>query len=304
MRGQCRQTNLPFSRGAGRANLLQLQAVALPEGLQRRLGAVENVALQGAIDIAEVARKAIRAGVVNLGLRPAALPIHAGVLPQRPVGHRRRIDPPTRADCQERETANRRRCRSLSRVDSHVIIIFFVVMAQLQSHRPSAIYQIGMALVMVAMLILPAVYLALTLLAAFDVYYFAAHYFTAIWSWHIGFSKLAFLLKVICSFTPLFVGERSRPLHDQAAFRPTRAPNAAVGSRPSGGTSGLPAGSRGMLGRGGTLATQDRARLRTECLSALRSRPARFLRESSNIDIRHAVNCRPLAARTGRGGSP
>jgi Zn-dependent protease with chaperone function len=87
-----------------------------------------------------------------------------------------------------------------------MIIIFFVVMTQLQSHRPSAIYQIGMALVMVAMLILPAVYLALTLLAAFDVYYFAAHYFTAIWSWHIGFSKLAFLLKVICSFTPLFVG--------------------------------------------------------------------------------------------------
>ncbi len=73
-------------------------------------------------------------------------------------------------------------------------------------YRPSLLYQCGLALVTVTMLILPGLYVALTVCAAYGVYYFATHWFTEIWAWHVGASKYGFLLKVICSFTPLLVG--------------------------------------------------------------------------------------------------
>ncbi len=72
--------------------------------------------------------------------------------------------------------------------------------------RTSLPYQCGLALVTVTMLILPCLYAALTACAAYGVYYFATHYFAEIWAWHIGVSKYGFLLKFICSFTPLLVG--------------------------------------------------------------------------------------------------
>src|SRR5688572_29100827 len=67
-------------------NLTQLQAMTFPECLQRRLGTVEDVPLQRAIDIAEVEWKAIGAVVVHLGARAAALPIDPSVLPHGPLG--------------------------------------------------------------------------------------------------------------------------------------------------------------------------------------------------------------------------
>ncbi|MDB6152447.1 MAG: hypothetical protein JWL90_900, partial [Chthoniobacteraceae bacterium] len=72
--------------------------------------------------------------------------------------------------------------------------------------RPSAIYQLGLALVTAAMVILPCIYAALTALASYGVYYFGVHYFTAIWEWPTGYSKGGFIIKVICSATPLLVG--------------------------------------------------------------------------------------------------
>ena len=71
--------------------------------------------------------------------------------------------------------------------------------------RPSPLYQLGLALVTVTMVILPCIYVALTALTCFGVYYFATHYFSAIWEWHVS-GKYGVLLKVICSVTPLLVG--------------------------------------------------------------------------------------------------
>jgi Zn-dependent protease with chaperone function len=76
----------------------------------------------------------------------------------------------------------------------------------LPASAPSTVYQSGLALVTIAMVILPCVYAALTALAAFGVYYFAVHDFIEIWKWHIGASKVALIFKVICSVTPLLVG--------------------------------------------------------------------------------------------------
>lgn len=73
-------------------------------------------------------------------------------------------------------------------------------------NRPPFLYQLGLALVTVAMVILPCLYAILTGLAGWGVYYFATHYFFAIWQWPIGFSKYVAIVKVICSVTPLLVG--------------------------------------------------------------------------------------------------
>ncbi len=72
--------------------------------------------------------------------------------------------------------------------------------------RPSPLYRLGLALVTLAMLILPCLYVALTALAGYSVYYFATHYFGEIWDWPIGNSRIGLFLKFICSFTPLVVG--------------------------------------------------------------------------------------------------
>ena len=71
---------------------------------------------------------------------------------------------------------------------------------------PPARYQFGLAVVAVAMVVLPILYAALTAAAAWGVYVFATEYFPAIWAWPIGLNKISLLLKVLCSFTPLLVG--------------------------------------------------------------------------------------------------
>lgn len=78
--------------------------------------------------------------------------------------------------------------------------------APITESRPSPLYQLGLTLVTLTMVILPCLYVALTALACFSVYYFATHYFFEIWSWHVGHSKYGFLIKVLCSVTPLLVG--------------------------------------------------------------------------------------------------
>jgi len=78
--------------------------------------------------------------------------------------------------------------------------------APMACSRPSALYQIGLALAGVAMVILPCIYVALTALAVYGVFYFATECFVPIWDWHVGHSKWAFLAKFICSVTPLLVG--------------------------------------------------------------------------------------------------
>lgn len=72
--------------------------------------------------------------------------------------------------------------------------------------RPASFfYQLGLGLATLAMVLLPCVYLALTALAGYGVYYFASHCFAAIWSWHMP-GRYGALAKVIFSCTPLLVG--------------------------------------------------------------------------------------------------
>lgn len=70
---------------------------------------------------------------------------------------------------------------------------------------PPAIYQLGLFLVAVAMVVLPCIYIALTVLAGYGVYYFATHYFVEIWEWPLG-GRGGIMIKFLCSFTPLLVG--------------------------------------------------------------------------------------------------
>ena len=70
---------------------------------------------------------------------------------------------------------------------------------------PPANYQFGLALVAVAMVVLPCIYIALTVLAGYGVYYFATHYFIGIWEWPIG-GRGGAMAKIVCSCTPLLVG--------------------------------------------------------------------------------------------------
>lgn len=63
-----------------------------------------------------------------------------------------------------------------------------------------------MGLVAIGMALLPLIYLALTALACWWVYYFATHHFLSIWGWPVGHSKYGVILLVICSVTPLLVG--------------------------------------------------------------------------------------------------
>lgn len=70
---------------------------------------------------------------------------------------------------------------------------------------PPAVYQIGLLLVALAMVVLPCIYVALTVLAGYCVYYFAVNYFAGIWEWPVG-EQGGLIAKVVCSFTPLLVG--------------------------------------------------------------------------------------------------
>src|SRR5205823_5822802 len=63
-------------------------------------------------------------------------------------------------------------------------------------NRPqlSIFYRLGLVLVTLTMIILPVIYVALTVLAGYGVYYFATHYFAAIWDWPIGHTKYSLLV--------------------------------------------------------------------------------------------------------------
>jgi hypothetical protein len=78
--------------------------------------------------------------------------------------------------------------------------------SSVRGDSPPTLYQLGLALVTLAMVILPCIYVLLTALACYGVYYFATHYFAAIWRWPIGTSQVGILTKVVCSFTPLLAG--------------------------------------------------------------------------------------------------
>lgn len=56
------------------------------------------------------------------------------------------------------------------------------------------------------MFVLPMIYLALTALACWWVWFFATHYFAGIWEWPVGRSFYGLALLVVCSCTPLLVG--------------------------------------------------------------------------------------------------
>jgi Zn-dependent protease with chaperone function len=77
--------------------------------------------------------------------------------------------------------------------------------ARMSPRRPSFFYQLGLALVTVAMVLLPCIYIALTICAGYGVYYFATHEFLAIWNWHVR-GRYGFVIMFICSVTPLLVG--------------------------------------------------------------------------------------------------
>ncbi len=71
---------------------------------------------------------------------------------------------------------------------------------------PSLAYRVGLSLVVVGMLILPAIYLALATLACWWVWFFATHYFLGIWEWPVGHTRYGLLFLLLCSCTPLLVG--------------------------------------------------------------------------------------------------
>jgi Zn-dependent protease with chaperone function len=81
----------------------------------------------------------------------------------------------------------------------------FLADKPLPSRPTSFFYLLGLLLVTVAMVLLPVVYLGLTVLAGYGVYWFATTWFLEIWNWP-GHGRGALLLKFICSFTPLLVG--------------------------------------------------------------------------------------------------
>jgi len=72
----------------------------------------------------------------------------------------------------------------------------------LPGKQPSPIYQASLALVTVAMLLLPCIYVALTAAAAYGMYFYAIHGLPTVLRWHLGHSALVF----VCAFTPLLVG--------------------------------------------------------------------------------------------------
>jgi Zn-dependent protease with chaperone function len=73
-------------------------------------------------------------------------------------------------------------------------------------NSPSPAYRLGLALVVIGMALLPLIYLALTAVAGWWVYFFATEYFTSIWGWRVGGSWYGLVLKIVCSCTPLLAG--------------------------------------------------------------------------------------------------
>src|SRR4051812_35637270 len=80
-----------------------------------------------------------------------------------------------------------------------------MITAVVSQTRPSVAYQFGLSAVAVAMGILPCIYIALTGLVGYGVYYFATQFLPAILRWP-SYSYYMPLAKVVCGGTPLLVG--------------------------------------------------------------------------------------------------
>jgi Zn-dependent protease with chaperone function len=78
--------------------------------------------------------------------------------------------------------------------------------AMIRTQKPSFLYLCGLFLSAVGMLILPLIYLTLTLAVGWSVYYFATNHFLTIWNWPVGRSVYSTILRIVCSVTPLLVG--------------------------------------------------------------------------------------------------
>lgn len=78
--------------------------------------------------------------------------------------------------------------------------------AQIFHRTPTLPYRLATALVAGAMLLLPVIYVALTVAVGYGVYAFAVHDFPRIWAWPLGHSYYGLVVKVVASCTPLLVG--------------------------------------------------------------------------------------------------
>lgn len=74
------------------------------------------------------------------------------------------------------------------------------------------------------MLVLPLIYLALTIAAGWAVYLFAFHCVPVIWNWHLGLGKFALIAKFVCLATPMVVGSSIAIFMVKPIFAPTVRP--------------------------------------------------------------------------------
>jgi hypothetical protein len=135
----------------------------------------------------------------------------------------------------------------------------FLAEKPLASRPTSVLYLSGLLLVTVAMVLLPVMYLGLTVFAGYGVFWFATECFVPIWEWHVS-GRAGLIVKVLASCTPLLVGgcialfmvkprvARNHPSHTRSA---------AMRSRSSASSSGKSArwSGRRRLARSGWTAT-------------------------------------------------
>lgn len=76
---------------------------------------------------------------------------------------------------------------------------------RLPVRRTSFLYRFGLLLAAVAMVILPLLYLGLTLVSGWGVYWFATHCAPKLWEWP-GSGRWSVLAKIFCSSAPLIMG--------------------------------------------------------------------------------------------------
>jgi len=72
--------------------------------------------------------------------------------------------------------------------------------------KVSIFYQLGLAIVAVAMILLPLIYLALVAAAGYGVYYYGAHISGPLMSTRMGSSGRVFLFKIFLAVAPLIIG--------------------------------------------------------------------------------------------------
>ncbi len=81
---------------------------------------------------------------------------------------------------------------------------FFARSGPYVGKKPSAFYQLGLALVTGTMVLLPLIYVGLTLYAGYGTYFFATHYFASVWEWPVN-GRYGVMFKVIASCTPVLM---------------------------------------------------------------------------------------------------